>query len=258
MANTITVPGSSVPSGANVSPGGAQGVQGIQGPTAVSANAGNQATLGTDNLVFVPHIGQALAIRVFTASGTYTPTTGMVTCIIECVGGGGGGGPITGASNMSNGGGGGGGGGYSRKLATAAQIGASQTVTIGAGGGSGANGGNTSVGSLCLANGGLGAPGMGGNYGGSVTGAIGDLRASGGCGVSWAQYVQGGVIYNSISGCGGSSFFGGGGPGAGGTSNGNAGQLYGGGGGGGCAFNSATTQTGGAGAAGVAVITEYA
>jgi collagen type II alpha len=35
-------------------PQGQQGPQGIPGPTAVSANAGNQATLGSDNLIFVP------------------------------------------------------------------------------------------------------------------------------------------------------------------------------------------------------------
>jgi hypothetical protein len=33
---------------------GTQGVQGPPGPTAVSANAGNTATLGSDNLIFVP------------------------------------------------------------------------------------------------------------------------------------------------------------------------------------------------------------
>lgn len=31
-------------------------------------------------------------IQKFTASGTYTPTSGMIFCIIECVGGGGAGG----------------------------------------------------------------------------------------------------------------------------------------------------------------------
>jgi len=35
-------------------PAGAQGPQGPEGPTAVSADAGNTATLGTDDLIFVP------------------------------------------------------------------------------------------------------------------------------------------------------------------------------------------------------------
>jgi hypothetical protein len=36
-----------------------QGVQGVPGPTAVSANAGNTATLGTDNLIYVPTLPPA-------------------------------------------------------------------------------------------------------------------------------------------------------------------------------------------------------
>jgi hypothetical protein len=53
MANPIAVPGTVVPSGSLTNPGGAQGVQGVQGPTAVSADAGNLATLGSDNLILV-------------------------------------------------------------------------------------------------------------------------------------------------------------------------------------------------------------
>jgi hypothetical protein len=57
MANPIAVPGTNVPSGANVVPGGAQGIQGLtgqSGPNAVSTDAGNIATLGSDNLILVP------------------------------------------------------------------------------------------------------------------------------------------------------------------------------------------------------------
>ena len=61
----------------------------------------------------------------FTASGTYTPSAGLIYCIIECVGGGGGGGGTTGGSSIANVARGGSGGGYSRKVATSAQIGAS-------------------------------------------------------------------------------------------------------------------------------------
>ena len=93
--------------------------------------------------------------QVFTGSGTYTPTTGMSYCIIECVGGGGGGGGAAGGSGSAQVGGSGGGGGYARKYATAADIGASKAVTIGAAGAAGTagnnaggNGGDTSVGVL--------------------------------------------------------------------------------------------------------------
>jgi hypothetical protein len=52
MANPgIAIPGSVVAIGSQASPAGAQG---IQGPTAVSADAGNIATLGSDSLVLVP------------------------------------------------------------------------------------------------------------------------------------------------------------------------------------------------------------
>jgi hypothetical protein len=48
------LPGTMVPSASLVSPGGGQGAQGIQGPTGVSADSGNIATLGSDNLILVP------------------------------------------------------------------------------------------------------------------------------------------------------------------------------------------------------------
>lgn len=48
----IAVPGSNVPASSLVGPGGAQG---IQGPIAVSKNAGNEAVLGTDGLLYVPY-----------------------------------------------------------------------------------------------------------------------------------------------------------------------------------------------------------
>ena len=40
----------------------------------------------------VPNTAGVIGIQVFTASGTYTPSASMTTCVIECVGGGGGGG----------------------------------------------------------------------------------------------------------------------------------------------------------------------
>ncbi|CAK9249809.1 unnamed protein product [Sphagnum jensenii] len=92
-----------------------------------------------------------IVVQKFTASGTYTPTTGMVFCIAEVQGGGGGGATAGGAPSTS---GGGGAGGYAKVLLTAAQIGVSQTVTIGAGGGTSTGGGTTSLGSLVSCTGG--------------------------------------------------------------------------------------------------------
>ena len=57
QAPGVAVPGIVVPSGAQVSPAGPQGVQGVQGvpgPTAVSTDAGNLATIGTDSKILVP------------------------------------------------------------------------------------------------------------------------------------------------------------------------------------------------------------
>lgn len=105
--------------------------------------------------------GSAVNIVTFTSTGTYTPSSGMTKCVIECWGGGGGGGGSA-AGGIALGGGGA--GSYSQTLSTAASIGSSKTVTIGTGGSGGAAtgstsataGGTTSVGSLCIANGGSG------------------------------------------------------------------------------------------------------
>lgn len=112
-----------------------------------------------------------IAVQQFTANGTYTPTTGMVACLVISTGGGGGSGGAA-CQNFVTGseasGGAGGGGATCIELFTAAQIGASQAVTIGAGGTAGANtgtdggsGGDTTLGALHTAGGGLGGAGSG-------------------------------------------------------------------------------------------------
>src|SRR6266516_2600538 len=102
-----------------------------------------------------------VVIQKFTSNGTYTPTAGMKFCIVEAVGGGGGGGGCASAAvNIGAGGGGGGAGGYSLVRLTAAQVGVSQTVTMGtagsagtSGNNAGGNGGDTSVGARCIGQG---------------------------------------------------------------------------------------------------------
>jgi hypothetical protein len=102
-------------------------------------------------------------IQSFTASGTYTPTAGMKYCEIELVGGGGGsGGSNAGSVTAIVVSGSGGAGGYAKLLATATEIGASRTITIGAAGTAGTattgggNGGNTIITGIATANGGVG------------------------------------------------------------------------------------------------------
>jgi len=221
--------------------------------------------------------GLVMGVQKFTASGVYTPTPGMECCIVECIAGGGGGGNA--ASNVTDffAAGGGGSGGYSRKLLTAADIGTSQQITIGAAGGggggpagSGGTGGDTYIGTtpgaaLCLAKGGQGGDvavsGIipGGGAGGAAAGAVGDITAAGAAG--------GPGIYNpmanttfvfSQTGEGGSSALGGGARSVGTSAAGITASNYGGGGSGACSYAGDGGKVGGGGSAGIVIITEFA
>lgn len=217
--------------------------------------------------------------QVFTSSGTYTPTAGMKYCIVECVGGGGGGGGANGNNNGCAAGGGGGAGGYCRKFLSAASVGVSQVVTIGSAGSGGVSntngtaGGNTTFGSILTANGGSGGSGAtassgnggtarAGGAGGTATG--GDVNSRGnagssGWGLLFVTTVQGEVV---MGGAGAPSVFGGSavsvfavsGPN---NFNGNAGLTYGAGGGGGITEKTTSTANGGAGFAGICIVTEF-
>lgn len=107
--------------------------------------------------------GRLINVQIFTASGTYTPSAGLTKAIVQVVGGGAGtgGAPTTSASQFS-GSPGASSGTYVEVLLTAAQIGASQGVTIGLGGtaggtgsSSGGTGGTSAFGSLITCPGGL-------------------------------------------------------------------------------------------------------
>jgi hypothetical protein len=214
----------------------------------------------------------SIVVQTFTADGTYTPTANMKYCTIEVVGGGGaGGGSTAGGSGTGSIGGGGGGGGYARKTVTAATIGASKSVSVGAGGtansaAAGGNGGTSSVGSIVSATGGTGgssssvggvASGAGGAGG---AGSSGDVNSSGGAG-GYGGTFSGGS--GAFSGSGGCSYFG---AGAGNIVNftlasanidGIAGSVYGGGGSGSSSNTLSLNGTGGAGGAGIVIITEF-
>lgn len=251
----------------------------LQMPTAanIQASAGDTANLqylGSGNwkiLSYQPYNGYAMRAKnlsiieqTISSSGTYTPTTGMTYCQVFVLGGGGGGGG-TQASSAGSIGGGGGTGCYVEALFTAAAIGASQSITIGAGGAGGSvsnggTGGTTTVGSLISAPGGQGgllAPNglasntyiaSGGAGGGGATGGyINASGSSGGIAVGTNNGVQG------IGGTGASTRFGGGGIGGNGTA-GNSGGFGAGGGGGG---SIATAQMGGVGGSGLVVIVEF-
>jgi hypothetical protein len=240
--------------------------------TSIAADSTGQLIPGTPVAGFFSSVN----VQTFTTSGTYTPTAGMLYCLIEMVGGGGGGGGATTTTNSC--GSGGGNGEYASGVFSAASIGVSQSLSIGAGGSgnsaaSGSNGGNTSVGALISANGGSG---------GAVISlfAVGDLTVAGGAGGTGGSggsvrfpgangtFAYIGVHAGSI----GMAFSGQGNPGpfTGGStattvangavvqaSDGNAATGFGGGGGGALDYSNGTAQTGGAGSAGYVIITEY-
>jgi hypothetical protein len=222
-----------------------------------------QKAQATDNIAAFGRVKKT----VITSSGTFTRDTKCLYAILEAVGSGGSGGGATGSAGGVFTGGGGGSGGWSRTYVSAATLGATQTVTIAAGvagtaGAAGTGGGTTSIGTLCVANGGgagqlsssvtapAGAPG------GSA--GTGDLAATGAPGTG-GLYSAGSLANLSCSGIGGSTPYGGGGTGnsGGGSSNGTNATGYGGGGGGAVATNTGASLTGGSSFQGVAIITEF-
>ncbi|EJA8549033.1 TPA: tail fiber protein [Escherichia coli] len=204
------------------------------------------------------YVGRWLNTRVFTSSGTYTPTPGTKRIRVTITGGGGGGGGCKATSNNETFfGAGGGAGGTIISIMTPTQN--SYPVTIGAGGAGGVSatngtrGGNSVFASL-IAPGGEGGGKVGvtnTNGGNGGVPSTGDIRITGGDGGDG----QSGNI--SVSGEGGTSHWGGGGrAGAGG---GVIGKAYGSGGGGAYdAGYSGTSMTGGKGASGICIIEEFA
>lgn len=219
--------------------------------------------------------GQLIGRQVFTANGTYTPTFGTSSVVVEVQGGGGGsGGCAATAAGQAAIGVGGAGGGYGSKRITSGFSGV--TVTVGAGGAAGAagnnaggTGGTSSFGALLSCTGGAG--GSGGDAasipsvrptsafpaGGAPTGH--DFGAVGG-----APEHCSSVSNVGIAGSGGDSFMGKGAPGAGVFSNNTAAispvsPSYGGGARGPANVNGTFAAAAGAvGAPGVVIVWEYA
>lgn len=223
---------------------------------------------------------KAVRVQKFTTAGafTYTPDPHMVACIIECYGGGGAGGGVASSATYVLCSAGGGAGAYSRTYATAATIGVSQSGTVGAGGTAGAAGnvpgnagGDTSLGSLCLAKGGGGGGGLAvangalGGAGGLASGGTGDIRGNGanGQGCFYWQLTTAAGALTYAAGKGGDTPLGAGGqPGStnasGSIINGSAALGIGAGGGGGNSSQIASgNASGGPGAPGGCFVTEF-
>lgn len=207
------------------------------------------------------------AVHVYTSgTPTWTKPARLLGVHVRVCGGGGGSGGVTGAGTGNAVSGGGGGGGYSEAWIPAASLGATETVTVGAGGtagsnpgGNGGTGGTSSFGAHCQATGGAGGVAMTsttGNQkataGGGGAGSGGDINVPGSDGLH--GNVHGGS-WDTNSG------YGGGNPLAPSTAVNNTGlnspqpgQGYGGGAAG--ALASTTGGGGAAGAAGVVIVEE--
>lgn len=254
-------------------PKGADATGDVTGPSGATAGRlaafdGQTGKVLKDSGVDAAFVPQRVRLRVFTASATYVPDPKMSFAILECWGGGGGGGGAAQtASGTINGGGGGGSGGKSTRVVTRADIGASQPVIIGAagsGGAAGANqggaGGSTSVGSLCVANGGAGglgaaAQGSGGGGAGGA-GGTGDLIVPGCAGIIGNRFAATTAITYGRFGGDGLQGVGFGGALVAGNA-GTAGSGYSAGGGGGSDYSGLGSKAGGNGAPGLVIITEY-
>lgn len=220
--------------------------------------------------------GRLIGVHIITAgTGTYTPTAGTNSIIVELVGGGGSGGGAASASNQVSPAGGGGGGGYVLKRLTTGFSGASYSLGAGgaapaAGNNAGNNGGNTTFTDTA------GSPvtytaggGVGGVAGVSSSGASMNSPVSGGTATNGDINIPGGGSgggwrfngSNGNGGNGGDSNMGRGGaerPSWGTSGNaGNAGTGYGGGGGGAASGGSGQSAAGGAGADGIIIIREF-
>ena len=219
-----------------------------------ASNAGNQPDTNPTNWELQ---NNKITVQKFTVSGTWTKPAGVNYIVVEVVGGGAGGAGQDTTSSES--GGGGGAGGYARIVLSASAL-TSETVTIGAGGAGGASGANTgiaggqtSLGTLCVATGGLA-----GQIGGSANGALGGIGTTGDILASGGFADAGHTLGGTKGSGGGSSAMGSGGEHTVVSADGAVGRNFGGGGAGG--YNSASgssNRAGGAGAAGFVIVTEY-
>lgn len=209
---------------------------------------------------------------LFTTPGvtTYTPSALMKFCIVEVLGAGGGSGgcPATSASQIAAAAGGAG-GSWARVSLTAAQVGSSQAVTVGAGGaagttsGSGGVGGSSSFGTLIVCPGGT-ATLVGVVISTSTASVISGANPGGvptiisGTIIESMNGMAGGNAYlsfsNVLSGIGGASPRGNGGNGISGVTA----SGYGSGGSGNGSTASQSAKTGQAGTGGYVAIWEYA
>lgn len=209
-------------------------------------------------------------VDIFNTVGadTWLKPQGARKVRIQVQSGGGGGGGAGAVSSQTSTGSGGAGGGYGESWITANTLTDSVTVTVGAAGAAnsgaaGGAGGNSSFGTYVTSTGGAGGvtagasastTGVSGGDGSTQT-IVGDLAIPGGGGGHAIKIAA----TNAYGGMGGTSFLGTGGRGTATLSTmvGTAGQGYGGGGSGACNVGTQSAIAGGAGSAGVVIVTTY-
>ena len=238
----------------------------LKAPSASPTFTGTVTATGA-TLVGFP--GRLLKVTTFTTSGTYTPTAGVSTIIIEGIGGGGGSGgnPATSATQNSISGAGNA-GAYGRAITTTVT---SQTVTVGAAGAAGTaganaggNGGNSSFGTLAVFGGGNGGSAGVASVAPIYTYPTANTTAV--CSGTATLLVPGTgalcdhgnipVLNSGWAATGASSVWGSGG--RGGLGGAQAGTGFGAGAGGAYQSFSASAQAGAAGSPGLLIIYEYA
>jgi hypothetical protein len=163
-------------------------------------------------------VASGASIQVFTATGTYTPTSGKTTFLVFVTGGGGGGG-------SGSYGGSGGAAGTAVRLYNTTELGSSSSITIGAGGSVDASGGSSSftpagTGGVMSGLGGGGAAVSTGGGAGTTSGTF-SFGLNGQKGIRGLDYPDLRTALISTAPPGGASFWGGGygrgGDGPGGT-----------------------------------------
>lgn len=257
-----------LPSGANITTAAGDAM------LAISEGAGNWRVPLYQKKDGTPLVGggdgRLIGFQVFTAGGTWTPTAGTNSVVVECKGSGGGGGGSDQNGVSVGGAGGGGGEGETAIERITAGLGATETITIGAAGaagaaagGNGGTGGTTSFGSHMTAIGGGGGSGTGSAS--SIQLVLrGGIGGTGGTGADISHTGQAGMGGSGISNAG--HMIGGTGGGRGGgrggqitANNQNSAGAAGnsGGGGGGAAGSNTIGTAGGAGGTGYVKVWEY-
>ncbi len=255
-------------------------VTAAQGGTGLTSPGSSGNVLTSDGTGWTSAAAKVINVQSFDSSGVWTKPSGYSAnsrVLIQAWGGGGSGARQSTATSC----GGGGGGGYNERWLSLSQMGATETVTIGAGGASrtttnqvGDQGGDTTVGILVFAYGGAGASlanggGGGGQLGaGSSTGAPGRPFVLTGAGTDEIQgngstsnigvanrnaalfHGGGGGLGTVAAQSGSGSVWGGGGGGGGNATAAPGTSSYGGNGGAGGATGTAGTQPGGGGGGG--------